>query len=851
MSVHRLFLHCLTACCLLAVASRGFAQYTQAISPTNNDQSWQTGGDSWWQQGQAKCSGLGFEVTVGDWPRLYQRGYMDEITVSTFGSKEFADILQYCDLGQFRTGASAVTPTVTAENWTYRKYAAGSGSEQMDITISRLTPAVLLETANTTLDLFSGTKRIGDRWDGSAWQRDVTSTRVPSYVAYKSGGQVVVASTSSTIDLSSMDESWLLFFYGENTDFIRSRFPGLNWRTPFYQEGLKNDYWLPIDIPVLVVLQHEPTQLAPGGDHALRLTFGANGAGAVTCTPLLGNHHIEASETEAWASSFPATLANDCTTWAERLKHYPLTCTEEYEVLSGGATVNIRHTYTFQDISADDWNTTAQKILPVPPAVALSEKYGTLPLSISSTLLADDIPTHSGPYTGVDGSSTNSVTLTLTGLDTYVGEMAASPAAGAGDATTMANELETLVSETVAAGSLAPGWHWGRPMASRTELHFNNIAEMCHAFGEAWPYLSSTTRTNAYNYAVSEYTRLNPFTTGSFQKEPSGVARREYVTPVTNAFFNDVTGMNFSNFTRVDVHQQADSTYGIWALCKAANDWSLADTAWTQIKLRGDLAEADAEWASFGFFYFGEAPYVGAVSYANARFGRQVAHARIAHYKNDTTEKNKAIYRLARAAINRYAIGKLVEYFYDEDIVTVDGRSDWIMYYSLTYGEAGGGQLWDSTWTTSNDDTRTVVAWTESGPRISHMYGSPYVACGSQGEWVPSFPRVEQITPELGRFLNTHLQAECQRFSNSVATNAPNWHVNNREAFVGKENAVNSLLNSYGMFMLHAYVLGDSFTDMTARYDTAFFKYGDLYQMRRLVANLRLQGTGLSWTNAQ
>ena len=103
----------------------------------------------------------------------------------------------------------------------------------------------------------------------------------------------------------------------------------------------------------------------------------------------------------------------------------------------------------------------------------------------------------------------------------------------------------------------------------------------------------------------------------------------------------------------------------------------------------------------------------------------------------------------------------------------------------------------------------------------------------------------ENLTPEVGRFLHDNLLTESQAFFNLVAANAPNWHVCNREAYVGQELGIDSLINAFGMFNAQVYILGSgSFVDTLGRYDAAFFRHGDLYQIRRLVANLRCQDGG-------
>lgn len=130
-----------------------------------------------------------------------------------------------------------------------------------------------------------------------------------------------------------------------------------------------------------------------------------------------------------------------------------------------------------------------------------------------------------------------------------------------------------------------------------------------------------------------------------------------------------------------------------------------------------------------------------------------------------------------------------------------------------------------------------MIRWDEFGPVVSQMFGD---------HWYPIFPTFLDLTPEDGRFLSDCLLVECERFVDAVERNCPAWFVTRGIAFVGKGKSMNSPLNSYSIFLAHCYVLGTDGKEMLRYQDIPFTKVGDLYHIRRIIANLRCFN-GLKW----
>ena len=303
--------------------------------------------------------------------------------------------------------------------------------------------------------------------------------------------------------------------------------------------------------------------------------------------------------------------------------------------------------------------------------------------------------------------------MTVTGLNTYVDNMVVNPAASGADAIALKDEVQTLVADMVTQPW--PGaWHLGRTSGSRTELHFGLTGDTLITLAEAYPYLTSGTQTDAYSYAQSEFTRQNPFTQGSFPKDPDVVlTRREYVTPVSKTFYESVTSHDASSFLvqqrwprRRRCWPTAPTACGRYAGRPATGPWlTHCLDELSQHHGQATALPSRQDWATMGPLC-GSNPYLGGVNYANARMARHIGHARIAHHRGDSTQEQKAIYRLARTAINRFANGKLIGYLYDEGIVKIAGPANWLALLSTSTAEAGAGQLWTDNWDTGDEDCR-------------------------------------------------------------------------------------------------------------------------------------------------
>ena len=786
-----------------------------------------------WHRNQPTVSALGFEALVGDWPRLLQRAFFD-VHNARSGNREVYPYAGYLDLGQVRTAAGAAKPSLAQATWCCRRYAVGEGRAKLEFYLSRLTPAVLFVTQGQTLELFAGKKLRGT---GTLAPRGAVNKQalptIPRWVACCLGGRVVVARTSEPLPAGELSEPWLLFWFGKPAPFFRTRVANVLWRTRRLTEYMRGEYFMPADMPVLVVLQRRPRAISATAD-ALRFEFGERGAGAVAVVPVLGFYHPLEAQTAAWRSGLPAELVARCRAWARRLKYFPLSCTASFRASADGAQVTVRHRFTFLALP-DDWQTEGEKLAPLPPVLALAARYG-FPVRLFGELAPHPIMTHSGPYSGVVGGE--AVEFSIAGLDRYISEYPAPGDLAGEGAALLRDELREEIRKTISAGHLAPAMSLGRKHVSRMEMHFANPGETLLAIAEALPYLDEQTQQQAVAYALSEAQRLDPL---AVQEVPCFEgARREYFTPLSpdqqRELMRPLERMVTRTTERISAEQRANNAYPLWALAQASGRLDIVRERWEKVKEVALWALRCADWATCGYFRQGNEDRTSTRA-ANGQFARWLALARLGAALGDEQTAKLAAYMLARTALFRFAQGKVVRYMYDEKLQTIEAAPHWMARLSTSVGESGPALLWTDHWTGAEDDVRQVIRWDEFGPVVAQMFGD---------HWDPILPPFQELVPECGRFLGDFLLEESARYVAAVERVAPFWYLTRRQASFGKEISTDSPRNSFSIFLAKCYVLGADGGELLRYQDIPFTRVGDLYHIRRLVANVRCMG-GLKW----
>jgi len=786
----------------------------------------------WLRPGVKRLGGLGFEVAAEGWPAIMQRGFLDVVHPhegSVFLAKNWP-----IELGAVRLGGGSAVARLEKSDWVSAEFFSTLGDRQLRFWVSRLTPALLCQTQANAMELFAGEKRVYTTSAEGAVTGRGTSGVVPAYVAFAAGGKVAVKAIDSEISLEEMSESWLLAWYGQRAICRRLAVPNViqDGYYPDYTKQLQEKWLIAADLPVLVVFQKKPKSLEPAGD-CLRVSFGEGGTGHVSLSPLLGFYHPPVTQTAGWKARLPDDVAGRCRTWARRLKSYPLTCTVWRSVREDGAAVTVREQFTYLDLP-DAWGTPVERLAPLPPVLVLCRQYG-FPVEISGQPAPEAIVTHSGPYTGILGA--DSVEYTIRGLNRYVDEEVCSPEPSTEEARRMARELQDEISKMTEAGVLSPGFSYSH----QRYFYYANPGEDILALGEAMPYLTDEGRKAAFSYAQAIIAKVNPLKTA--RRNTFGDARREYFKLLSPEYHKDISGHDsLSPIEYVTQEERSNNLYALWCLARQSGQWDFVRELWPDFKAAALADKNLADWATSGFFKrlppHSLRSNSGGVDAVNGEFGRWVGLARMARRLQDRASEDTAFYWLSRAALNRLAQGKLVQYLYDEKIQTIEERPDWMIEWARCSGTI---YMWTTHWTGAEDDVRQVIHWDEFGPIVSHTLGDG---------WNPIMPLFLDMSPECARFLADFLVKECRRYVERVERVSPAWFVTQGEPVLSREMNQDRLFNPYGIFLGKCYVLATEGSRMMPYQDMPAFRVGDDFHIRKLVANLRSFG-GLKWQKTQ
>lgn len=257
---------------------------------------------------------------------------------------------------------------ILKEDWVtdHRTYlfTSNDGAEhQMVYHNSKASPAVLAVTGYNEMNLFAGLDRVG--------------LEAPVRVAWMGENGPVSAFLSDDMPLQpKMNASWLLFWF----------------------EGTES--WKSVDIPALVVLQHQPESITRSKS-GIRLRFKEK-AGHLAAMPLYGSRIITPKDTLDWATGIPQVVVDDCNFWAKALHAYPVSGRDYFRKVQNNIETRIDYEHvTFKD----DWNTFALKLAPYPYWVGLVSKHPHPVVKVAKDALTTRTLHPYGPVTAQTGES--------------------------------------------------------------------------------------------------------------------------------------------------------------------------------------------------------------------------------------------------------------------------------------------------------------------------------------------------------------------------------------------------------------------------------------------------------------
>ena len=413
--------------------SRVFAQ---------NPNSWQTGATGLQTQSNPdkKTAGLGFIVQDQGWPFLSLQGGVKK---GNQGNLSAAGEIQ---LGQVKSpGTSGAFSSETAD-WAHNEVTFTNGSSQLNLWVSRLTAAILIQYPLRTIRLFSGSVSGYQQYNNQSGQLDIRSISGPSspkYVAYQSSSGVTVQALSPSSISLGLTSNWLLLWYGNNSTFVDTKRP------------MSYDSTIPIsdsyqaDKPILLLFQNRPSSINQSSEGGVDITFPSS-AGYLSILPLFGIDVLQASATEGWAKTFPGSVQQKITFWSNHLCSYPVTAAESYSYDSSTDSATMGESITFLTACSQ-----GVILAPIPPMLGIAKD--ALGVGFSGTVVDGNLPTEFGPSMGIEG--TVNYTWSIWGLMKYTDSKRIITNTGSSPPE-IDQQLASQVDQLVSAGHMALGISW-------------------------------------------------------------------------------------------------------------------------------------------------------------------------------------------------------------------------------------------------------------------------------------------------------------------------------------------------------------------------------------------------------
>lgn len=366
---------------------------------------------------------------------------------------------------------------LTADSWVARTYeytyrGASARPSRFLLTVSRLTPAILLENPDSA------------HWELSG----LPGKAAPKYAAYPSRGGVRVRSAPAEIDGSELSGRWIYLYYGDRSPYITL--------TSSRRRKEQGDY------PLLLVLQRRPKtiRLSPSG---AAIDFPAKG-GAICAVPAPGMRELPSAETETWKDSFPGELVKTAELFSQALRRFPVAVEESYRLDRAGGVV-IRTTFQFKDLPGD-WGGKEGELSPLAPVFGMAMKTG-FPLEVSRPtreLIALDL---FGPCLVVEAK--NEYTVTVPDVMKYLDEELVPRTFDPAQAPELVGRLTAEVETMLAAGHLQPAHFAGglQDFQFGMRYFFGSPAELVYTLCQTLPFLPGKTRARVLKYMEEENER--------------------------------------------------------------------------------------------------------------------------------------------------------------------------------------------------------------------------------------------------------------------------------------------------------------------------------------------------------
>jgi len=810
---------------LTLIFSLGLPQSFPVLAQDPTDWQESATGLSVYQNDEGKTSGLGFVVQARNWPFLSLRGGVED---AGFRSALAGPI--GIELGLIKlSDCFSATLTSRTLDWAHNEMTFNSGmDDQLTLWASRISPALLIQSSSDSLRLLAGDVT-GNNFDGSAVTPRPVGPAYPKYAAYIGGGNLQIETLGTSGIPLSLDENWLLLWYGDYSHFLDTKKPlsytGYAWEfagLPHHTEAYQ------ADAPLLLVFQNTPTTIKHSDEGGIELSF-TSAAGSVTLLPLLGRDHPNAGETEIWSGGLPSDILQKAQWWADHLCSYPGSVNETYVYNETTDTAIITEDIDFLTVCSE-----GTAFAPIPPMLSIVKDE--LNVTFSGPITDGNLNTEFGPSLGIEDTQTYS--WSVSGLKRYTD--ARRTIINTGQAPLeLEQELIAETAKIINAGHYAP-WIFSDNVPrgyTRGDIYWLNPADVLSHLAEVAEVLTDTLRAqfldhiqiersvyppeDVFNLPLDEGTVRTGFSVSGEEVYDQWLDHRPDV------FLEDVPLYNLDSLSRY-----YDLTGGI----PSSQVWQRALEV-----LDGDMREQD--WATF-YWFAGFEDRREAVINANQHFSGLVGFIRLAEMAEDIAAESLGRALLAKAAVLRLGMARYPRHLYSANLVELPPEPDWQVRYT-----AGRyiGNLFNYDWTGPNDDLRQVAVINQFEVSLhDHTAFGYWIENYTEGYTSAHLTAYWNLSPELARFLTDHADQDVEIYINKVEALFPQWYVAFAEGALGVEHNLSHPIDSFQIFMAKALIQQENPQKLAAYVDIPWLNEGDLFYIHKLAETIRAY-RGVAW----
>ena len=798
--------------------------FTIAVGPyaanpvyAQNPQTWQdsSSGLSVNRNDEKKTAGLGFIIKAQEWPSLLGRGGV----MGTGWKNLYFNGPINIELGEIKIpGEASVNLSNEVTDWAHNELTFTTGSYQLKVWVSRLTPALLTQSSASSLRLFAGDVYGHTLVDASVNSRPL-GPAYPKYVAYSSGGSVRVTTLSSTeLELPAMDQNWLLLWYGDNSHFVHSKIPLT------YPNGAST-YAYQADIPILLILENAPVRIKQSIEGGVDITY-SNPAGYSSILPIFGQDYLRVSETEGWSQALPTEVINKVNWWADHMCAYPTTVSETYAYNEISDTASITETFNFLNICSG-----GTTFAPIPPTLGMVKD--NLNVTFSGPVVNGDLYSEFGPTYGIE--NTNAYSWSISGLKRFTDANRIVIDTGQAPEE-LEQELVSEAEEIINSGHFAP-WIFTDSIPNhnyRGYIYWLNPADVIYHLIEIAAALpNGNAKSNFIDYISSEFSAYPPESVYNLSLD-KGMVRKDFSVSgesVINKWKNH----------RTDVFLEDVPLYSFYAIDRyyELTSQTLPSQTWQEAQDALDRDMREQDWANFYWFKGFEDRRVAVVN-ANRHFTGMVGFVRLAQLAQDKDVEKLGRALLAKAAVLRLGMSEYPRYLYAAKLVELPPEPDW---QARQTAGAWDGFLVNYDWSNAYDDARQVTMLDQFGYYLYDHSGFMEPGTGYRdwnlGKTSAYLTAFMDMVPELARFLTDFAGEDVEIYITKVEALFPHWYAAFAEGDLGMEHNLSHPVDSFQIYMARALIQKETPEKLVAFVDIPWLQEGDLFYVHKLAETIK------------